>query len=205
MPTVVTEPSNTRCVTKDDVKAQARSVAGDLEDGLIDSYILLAEDRCENYTKRSIMPQKRKTVLPGFDCCYHKISANLSVLGIELFYTPVNSIESFEYVDADGVLSTGFDYTAYFTLYNINVHQTLLILKDGVTLPTVQTNNPEAVQIVANCGYEDAAHVPPSLKTGIIAAAAHMNKYREAERMLPKLVFDLWDRERTMRVRSYGN
>lgn len=164
----ITTPPSEEPVTVAELKLQAR-ITHDDEDAALEGYISAARERCEELLERPIITRTVTLTLddwPGDG-------------DIELLPSPVQSITSIQYLDADGVTQT-VDPSVY-TLDNSSDHgRHWVLLQGGEVWPTVG-DYANSVIIVFVAGYGAAAAVPASVKLWIKAAATWMNEHRDED------------------------
>jgi uncharacterized phiE125 gp8 family phage protein len=151
-------------LTLEEAKMQCR-IDHDSEDALILSYITACRQRAENLTNRVFITQQWQMTLSSFPCEI-----------IELPRTPVQSIDSIQYVGVDGVTQT-LDYTLYVldnTALPCKVYPSY-----NETWPTARLF-PKSVLINATYGYGDYPRdVPEDVRQALRLMVAHCNENRE--------------------------
>jgi uncharacterized phiE125 gp8 family phage protein len=164
-----------------------------VEDSLILALITAARLRAENETNRLFITQDWKITLDGFPC-----------YGLELPRTPVQSIQSIEYVDTAEATQT-LDYTLYVldnTLLPATVYPAY-----SETWPTALLA-PQSVSITFRAGYGDYPRdVPEDVRAAMKLMLGHYYENREEVNIgnivtsLPKAVDALLDRIRAKEYR----
>lgn len=149
---------------------------GTAKDAYINSLITTARNLCERYAGLSFVTQERRVKLDTFP---------LYGEPIKVPYGPVQSIDSFTYLNDDGTTTTmvsGTDYTAdlhsgYCQLYALGL--------DGEvdTWPTDVRKFPQAVTIEYTAGYDEAINepLPELVKQAILLQVASMFENRQDE------------------------
>ncbi|MDH5612211.1 MAG: head-tail connector protein [Gammaproteobacteria bacterium] len=134
------------------------------EDALITSLIIAAREYVEAYILRKLVTQRWRVYYNDF---YELVLFDL---------TPVSSVLSVKYIDADGVLTTlAADQYKLLKSAPANV-----IAAYGVTFPSPR-NEAEAVYVEVECGYGGAAAVPVAIKQAMLLFIGHHYEDREAE------------------------
>jgi uncharacterized phiE125 gp8 family phage protein len=126
------------------------NVRSSTQDAYIQSLIVTARKRLERYLQRALITQVWDLYLP----CFHEC--------IELPYPPLVSVGSVTYKDLDGDTQT-LTLSDYYHTVTSDVPGKL-VRKYGVTFPTTQYQNPDAVVIRYTVGYGDASAVPEDIK-----------------------------------------
>jgi len=159
----VSSAPDTEPVTRTEAKAWIK-LDTTTDDTLIDSLITAARIAAENFTGTKFITQTVKQYLTDFPGTADELV---------LRFSPVQSITSVAYVDADGNNQTLTTYNADLT---------------GVPArlwPNVNTNWPEtkaqlkAVTITYVCGYGTAGYVPGDIKNAILFMIASWYERRE--------------------------
>ena len=135
---------------------------GTSKNSYIDSLITTARRLCESYAGLSFVTQTRRVKLDSFPC---------KSLYIELPYGPVQSIESFTYLnDAGGtttlVLDTDFGLDKHSRIARVYAIDSNGEIDDW---PTDVRDVPHAITIDYNAGYDDVSYetTPEQVKTAI--------------------------------------
>lgn len=173
--TVVSEPPY-EPVSLAEAKAWLR--ATDEEDAIVRSLIKTFRERAENYTHRDFIQRTRRLYLDGWP--WH---TEYGVL-ITLPNPPCVSVESFKYIDTDGVLQTLA--TDQYAVHNERT-PAIIIPEWQETWPTVRSV-PDAIQITYvsgyapgspqdEAGYQDA--LPEAVKTWMEVNLASLFDNRE--------------------------
>lgn len=189
-------------ITRDEAKAHLR-VTDDLEDDLIDSYILAATDAVENELSRSLISQQWRLTLDCFPSNYlfsrkslerqlrERRNPDSAFRGINegneivLRNPTIISVDLVEYTDQDGVLQT-----LPSSMYDVDTEMEpgRLVLKEEYTWPETK-NVPNAVKIEYTAGYgASATAVPAAIKQAILYTVAHYFDNREQVVMAPGIV-----------------
>lgn len=140
-------------VTLAEAKLHLRVDAAE-DDALISALIVAATDAAEHLMGRAVLTQRWQLTLDCFDADE-----------IALQRPPVTSIVSVKYLQAsDGVLTTlaGTEYT----LAAASDYTARVVPAWGKSWPATR-DVPEAVQILFEAGYADAASVPEEIKAWI--------------------------------------
>lgn len=162
MSIIVIEAPTEEPVSLDELKAFAR-VDHDDDDALLTSLGIAAREFVETTTGRALMTQTLEMVTPTFP---------LDTLRLPRF--PVQSIESFTYLDRSGDQETLVENTDYF----VDTDTVPPMLQSARYWPAVaDRSNSVRVRFVA--GYDSADKVPQTIKTVICALAAHWYESRE--------------------------
>lgn len=145
-----------------------------LEGTLVELYISAITAKAENYTGRALISQVWELELDLFPCtsAFDKVGR---AGAIKLPLSPVQSIESVKYLDADGVLQT-LANTEY-VLTGDDPSQ--LVPAYGKTWPATRTQ-PGAVVIQYTAGYGDTtADVPEAIRAWMMLNIATLYENRE--------------------------
>ncbi len=137
------------------------------DDALITALITAAREQVENDTRRALVTQTWDYVLDAFP----------SGSEIVLPLPPLQSVTSITYRDKDGNSST-FDASNY--VVDTAGMFGRVVLKSGVTWPSVTLYPAGAVTVRFVAGYGDAGAVPQSLKQAILLLVGHLYENREA-------------------------
>jgi len=149
----VIELPDSEPISLDEAKTHLE-VQGTSKDAFITSLIKVARKKCESYAGLSLITQKRRVVLDYFP------SDNMcrTIVPIILPYGPVQSIESFTYVDSNGseqTINEGADG------YSLDIHSDVarvFKLSDGsiTEWPSTMTK-PNVVTIEYIAGYDSVS------------------------------------------------
>lgn len=120
----------------------------------------------EKFTQRAFLTQQWKLQLSSFPC--------KSLIQIPL--PPLQSVESIEYIDSDGVEQTLAD-----TDYIVDISGIIgsVSLAPNKSWPVTQSR-PDAVVINFTCGYGDAAAIPDDIVLAVLMLIGHFDINREA-------------------------
>ena len=135
------------------------------EDALIESLIMAAVDSVEGYTRRAIVTRLVDVYFDAFSAL------------MEMPLSPLKSVESITYIDADGITQTLAD-----TEYNVYTSRTPGAIGPayGKTWPSVQCQK-DAITVRIQAGYGDAWNtVPPAVRAAILLMIGHLYENREA-------------------------
>ena len=126
------------------------------EDTLVSGIISAATGIAEEYLRRRLISQVWEYRLDEFPSG-----------GFEIPYSPLVSVGSLKYIDADGVLQTfsSSDYT-YEASSGPNPPRARVRLAYGKAWPSARSEE-NAVRIAYTCGWADAASVPDAIKAAI--------------------------------------
>lgn len=151
-------------VTVAEVRAHCR-IDSTAEDSLLATYIAAARQLCEETIGRALMPQTWEQTLDAFPAGE-----------IKLLKTPVASVVSVVYVDANGTEQT-MPSTDY--VLDAETEPGWLLPADGLAWPaTDDVINAVRIRFVA--GYPHSAAVPELLKVWIYATVGAFVTQREA-------------------------
>lgn len=164
----ITTPVATEPVLLAEARLQVKLTASDstTEDTLIISWITAAREVAEQYTGRALAPQTIEQALDCFPDYENDI--------IELDMPPVVSVTSVKYTDTAGVEQTLAASKYALSLYGDSRR---LAPTFGNYWPSTQ-DIPDAVRIVAVCGYTTA---PKAVKAAILLMVAWLNEHRGDE------------------------
>lgn len=156
----VITPLATEPVTLVEAKAHLRVVVTD-DDTLITAQISAAREFAEHYTGRALAPQTLELALDTFPAD-----------GIELIRSPVTSITSIKYMDADGVEQTLA--TADYSLNDYGVTASVEPAADTEWPETQDVANAVKVRYVA--GYTE---IPKTVKAAMLLLIGHLYENRQ--------------------------
>lgn len=171
---VITQPSY-EPVTLIEAKTHLEYI-GTSKDAYINSLIITARNLCERYTGLSFVTQERRVKLDAFPLYGEPIIVP---------YGPVQTIDSFTYLNDDGTTTTmvsGTDFTAdihsgYCRLFALGT--------DGEVdaWPTDARKFPQAVTIEYTTGFDEAVNepLPEQIKQAILLQVASMFENRQDE------------------------
>lgn len=158
-----TAPSG-QVITTAEAKAQVR-VTHNAEDTLIALMIAAAQEEAEHLAGRALLPQVWQLTEDSFPAF------------LTLQRPPVVSVESVTYLAQDTGTATPLDPAAY-QLTTGSDYTARLYPAYGTSWPATRAQ-PEAVRVIFNCGYTNAAAVPASIKRWLLARVASYYKHRE--------------------------
>jgi hypothetical protein len=140
-----TVPPSTTVLSLEFVRDKVLRVAnGSVEDEYIRLCLNAATADAEDKTQRSLLPQTRQLVMSGFPCAE-----------IELPGPPFISVESFDYVDADGATQQLAGSPAeYHVVSSGDWLPARITPLSGQSWPTTR-DQLDAVTITYECGYEN--------------------------------------------------
>ncbi len=149
------------------------------DDALINSLIVAARQKAEDYTARQFCTATWKLYLDEF--------ANT----VNIHKSPVSAVSEIVYKDTDGTEQT-LDTTKYF-LDSVS-EPARLIPAYGETWPSIYAQI-NAICITFTSGYGAAATVPTAIKAAMLLIIGHLyeNRGDEGHRTIPKSVYDLLD------------
>lgn len=161
------------------------SDAGGPNDQYIEQILIpAARTACEELTERTLVSTPWLLTLPAFPCA----STHNPLAAITLRMPPIISVQSVQYLDADGALQTLA--TSDWQLDTASEPGRLLPAP-GTSWPATQAGAWNAVQIAYTAGYGDSgANVPAPLRFWMAAAIASMYASREADGTTPRLAHD---------------
>ena len=135
------------------------------QSALIDTLLATARKESEAYTWRALMDQTWELWLDDFQSV------------IEIDKTPVQSITSIKYLDADGVEQT-YDSSNYeFETADFDTGPGKITITGN--FPTLQADRGNRVYIRFVAGYQDAASVPAVFKTAIMMRVSTLWEVRQ--------------------------
>ena len=153
-------------ITLDEARLHCRAETFAEEDGLFDGLILAAYQTAENLTGRAFRERQETLILDGFAS---KSGA------IELPWTPVQSIDSVEYVDATGVTRS---LSAPPLRLDTRPLYPLLAPQWDTEWPETIAE-PESVTITATVGYADT-ELPGDVRAALLLIIGHLYANRES-------------------------
>lgn len=195
MQIVLVTPPTDEPLTVNEAKRRLRVDIAD-DDDLIGDMISAAREDAEKITRRQIMPATYKAVLDRFPApSLETSSANWygpawgtgpgpltmsrpegrSGLEILLPRPPLVQVQSIKYIDQDGNQQT-LAPSEY--IVDSASEPARIVPAFGKAWPTTQ-NRINAVEIVFDAGYADAAHVPARIKSWIATRVGAMYENRE--------------------------
>ncbi len=152
-------------VTTAEAKAQAR-VTHSAEDALIDLMIQAASSEAEHLMARAILPQQWRLTLDAW------------VRPVPLRMPPVRSVLSVQYADPTTGTMTLLDSGEYVLAHADDLGVDLYPAY-GKSWPAHRTQ-PDAIEVIFEAGYANAAAVPAQIKTWILMRVAAYYRHREA-------------------------
>jgi uncharacterized phiE125 gp8 family phage protein len=152
-------------ITVDEAKRQAR-ITDTSSDSLIESYIITAREAAQDYMNRGLLTQTVTAVFSDF--------ANVMPLPLA---SPLQSITSVKYYDADGALQTLA--TSYYDTDSV-ARPACLVLKPEQTWPTLESDRRSwRVEVIYVVGWTTAAAVPERIKQGIRMYVTYLDLDRD--------------------------
>lgn len=175
----LTVPRAAQPVTLAEAKLHLRVDSSD-EDALISALIVAATDDAEHLMGRAVLTQRWQLTLDAFNApppSGQLVAPASTPDEIALQRPPVTSVVSVKYLQAsDGVLTTLAP--SEYTLAAASDYTARLVPAWGKSWPATR-DMPEAVQIVFECGYADAASVPENIKAWIKLRVGSLYANRE--------------------------
>lgn len=162
---LVTAPAE-EPLTLADAKLHLRETR-DGQNAIITALITAARQQCESITRRALITQTWDLYLPAFPA---------SGEAIEIPLSPLASVESITYTDADGVTQT-WDAAEY--TVDAVTEPGLIVPAYNKTYPATRTV-PNAVKVRFVAGYGAAADVPEGIKQAMRMLIGHMYVNRES-------------------------
>lgn len=149
---------------------------GTAKDAYINSLIKSARIMCESYAGLSFVTQERRIKLDTFP---------LNGEPIKVPYGPVQSIDSFTYLNDDGTTTTMVEGTDYTADYHSGFCRLFALGLDGEvdSWPTDVRKFPQALTIEYTTGYDEAVNepLPEMIKQAILLQMASMFENRQDE------------------------
>lgn len=178
---ITTSPA-TEPVTTDELKTFAR-IDGSDEDTMLEGFIQTVRKATENYLGRGLIEQTITLKMdwwPGIQ--------------VELPQPPLIAITRIATLDEDDTETT-YSSDNYYIITEGSPG--LLVIKNGIAIPTNTTRYTGGFLIVYTVGYGDAASdVPELIKTGIMLWASELYETRKFDSKLPppaaKVVLDTY-------------
>ncbi|SEG20468.1 head-tail connector protein [Marinobacterium lutimaris] len=171
-------------ITKAEARLHCRAETFAEEDALFDALIAAAYKTAENMTGRSFVDRTETLVLDGFPAstlyvttlasCFPKSIKGLSNT-VELPWTPVQSVDSVEYVDPEGETQT---LNAPPLRLDTRPLYPTLAPQWGTEWPDT-IDEPESVTITATVGYADE-DLPPDVRCALLLIIGHLYANRES-------------------------
>lgn len=155
---------STELVSLAELKTHLRIDVTD-EDSYLPALITAAREYCEQFTGRTIGTKTLEGILNDFPCDY-----------IDLYESPIQSITSVKYTDADGDETT-WDSSYYIS--NLDVIPEKIYPAYGLTFPAFVPYPSGAVRIRYQAGHT-SANLPESIKQAILLVAGDLYENREA-------------------------
>lgn len=163
MPYTVTTPPAEEPLTTDEAKKHLNVTEAD-DDSYIDTLIVAAREYVENKIRRSLIDQEITANFDSFSKC------------ITLERGPVSAISSIKYIDTSGTEQTlpASDYQA-----DLVTLPPRIVAAYGKSWPSAREQL-NAVTVVYNAGYLDAALVPLAIKQAMLLFIGHLFENRES-------------------------
>ncbi len=195
MSSLLITPAVLTAVTAADVRAHLR-IADASEDAYLGTLIAAAQRAAENFTNRAIGTQKWRLTLWAFDGRerfnprYETPAGRpypdslvfvRGAVPIALLPVPVVSVDTFTYLDENGVRQT-LASSAY--IFDATSEPAILVPAYGATWPNVQ-NMPGAIVIETTNGYGDMNAVDPRFAQAMLIAIGNWYENRENAGDLP--------------------
>lgn len=161
-------------ITRDEARLHCRAESFSEEDTLFDSLISAAYAAAEQMTGRAILERTETLVLDRFPRRHHAHKRADHGMTIELPWTPVQSIDSVQYVDTDGV-------TQYLDVDSLlfDTRQLFPTLSPQWETKWPDTiDEPESVTITATVGYSDD-DMPGDIRAAMLLLIGHLYANRE--------------------------
>lgn len=140
-------------------------VSHDEEDNLISMMLAVATELAEKILNRSLTPRTLR---------YY--SDQFPVGQIELPYSPISSITSVQYLDANGDLQTFA--TDQYQISAVGGYRRIAPIPGGVW-PPVPSSTYDSVQITYVAGYATRDLIPAPIRQGILYHLSHLYDIRE--------------------------
>lgn len=171
----VTEQPANEPVSLSDAKVHLE-YTGTAKNAFITSLIKSARRMCEAYTGLSFVTQTRQIKMDIFP-------TNGGFILVP--YGPVQSIESFTYLNDNGGTTTMTENTDYVADYDSGICRLFAIDSDGEidSWPTDLRERPQAITISYIAGYDEAVNepLPEQIKQAILLQVATMFENRQDE------------------------
>ena len=137
------------------------------EDLLLEDYARAAIDLIERTTGRALIQRTFRLDLADFPCWEKPI---------ELPIAPTLSVQSVQYYETDGTLSSWPSQNYHLDLTPVRA---TISPKSGISYPSVELDRPNAAQVSFTAGYgPDARFVPAGLRQLVMLFAGHMFTHR---------------------------
>jgi uncharacterized phiE125 gp8 family phage protein len=182
----VTTAPTTEPVTLAEAKAHLRVDFTD-DDTLIEALIGAARAAAEEFTNRALMAQTITQVLH----CFPYATTRNPYAAIRLFKSPLISLTSITYYDADDVATpldvagNDADVIIVSTSEPATISPWITNMPDG--WPEINDERPDAVTIVYSAGYAAAAAVPKPIKQAmLLMIGAWYERREDSAQNLPK-------------------
>ncbi len=164
----IVTPPQTEPITYDQAAAHLRvDSADDIE--YITDLISVAREYVDSVTGRASGVTEWKVVAP----CWHDLTGCYRGTEIQLFRTPLVSVESISYYAPDDDELTVLDDADYLA---ITAAEPGMIKLTG-SLPSVDTR-PDAIEIIFTAGYSEPALVPAILRHAVKMLVGHLYENR---------------------------
>ena len=151
-----------------DAKSHLRVVGSD-DDSYITALIVAARQYAENFTRRTLITQTWDIKLNHFPCDARQL--------IELPFSPLQSVTSISYVDAQGVTQT-WDSSLY--MVDSDAVPAQIVPVYGEVYPSTR-DQINAVTIRMVTGYGDAgSDVPQEIIQAMLMHIGHLYEHRES-------------------------
>lgn len=163
----ITVQPDTEPVTYEECAAHSR-VDSESDRDYLTALIPVAREMVDGITGRASISATYKMVAPSFAVAARE-GYSLANREIPLFRSPLVSVSSVKYYDADNVLQTITPETGYFIVTSTETGR--VILKDD---PPVTYERPDAVQIEFVAGHESPGEVTALHRHAIKMLAGHL-------------------------------
>lgn len=153
-----------------DEMADHLRLIGDDDEGYVTGLISVAREYIESVTGRATMSATYRVVAPTWDDLRNTMER------IPLFRTPLVSITSIKYYPPVTATRTTWSSANYYAITATSPGQ--VFIPSSVSLPDVEEERPDAIEILFVAGHSTVAEVPPMMRHAIKLMAAHLYENR---------------------------
>jgi len=143
----------------------------DTDEEYVTGLIAVAREYVESVTGRATMSATHRLVAPTWD------DLRTTAERIPLFRTPLVSITSIKYYPPATASQTTWSSANYSAITATSPGQ--VFIPSSVSLPDVEEERPDAIEILFIAGHSAVENVPPMMRHAIKLMAAHLYETRQ--------------------------